>query len=222
MIEGRLESLGPDGVFVGWLRDADSAGPAVVRIELGSQMVAEATARAFRPDVMMAGHGHGHYGFAARLHVALPPGAMAFSLAVPARDFRQLGQPFGVPRLVAPESASVAALVHGERQWTVAEFAAAPGCLGLAAERAAMGTARFVDVTFQFALRRWPSEAEAQVYCAALDEDRLAPDAMLGELLASRERADLGPALASPWDPDFPYGLGGRAPSVAVGRRRRR
>jgi hypothetical protein len=93
-----------------------------------------------------------------------------------------------------------------------------PGCLDLAAQRAAMGTARFVDVTYRFVLLRWPSPAASQVFCLALDEERVSPEAFLLELLGGRERADLGDGLASPWEPAFPYMLGDAA-AVAPGRR---
>jgi hypothetical protein len=209
MIEGRLEAVQPDGVFVGWLLDSQAAAPAVVQIQHAGQVVAEAAARAFRRDVLAAGHGHGHYGFAARLRLALPPGPADFELVVPAREHRSAIR-LAVPRLAAPQPATMATLVKGEKTWTVGDLARVPGCLDLAAERDAMGTARFVDVTFQFVLRRWPSDAEAAVFRAALDEERLAPDAFLYELLQGRERADLGEELASPWEPEFPYAPGAR------------
>jgi hypothetical protein len=68
-----------------------------------------------------------------------------------------------------------------------------------------MGTPRFVDVSFQYVLRRWPLEEEAFVFVRAIDQADMTPDGFLAELLASRERADLGPGLPSPWDAHFPF-----------------
>jgi hypothetical protein len=208
MIEGGLEELQPSGVFVGWLRDTAAREPVVLHIRSRGQTVAATAARAFRPDLLAAGHGHGHYGFAARSRAALPPGAADFELFLPPGD-EVIHVLLTVPRLEPPRAASVGDLVRGETTWTVADLMQAPACLGLAAQHAAMGTARFVDVTYRFVLRRGPAPAEAQVFTVALDEERLSPDGFLLELLGGRERADLGDALASPWDPSFPYTLGG-------------
>jgi hypothetical protein len=166
--------------------------------------VAEAAALAFRPDLLAAGHGHGHYGFAARLRHALAPGATDFELFLPRRD-QSIRVRLAVPVLSPPHPAGVEQLVVDPPTWTVADLCRAPRCLHLAAERAAMGTRRFVDVTFQFALHRWPGDAEASVYIRALDEEGTGEADFLLELLTSRERADLAPALPSPWDPLFPF-----------------
>jgi hypothetical protein len=204
VIEGGLEALRADGEFVGWLRDTALDTPAVLHIRYFGQVVAVAAARGFRPDLLAAGHGHGHYGFMAKLGAALPPGPAAFELYLPLRD-QGMQLRLNVPRLAAPSPTPIAALVAGESTWSAPDLARVPGCLRLAAERARMGTPRFVDVTFRFALRRWPQPPESKVYCLALDEERLSPEAFLVELLESRERAGLGPALPSPWDPEFPY-----------------
>jgi hypothetical protein len=218
MIEGGLEELQPSGMFVGWLRDTAAREPVVLHVRSRGQMVAVAAAGAFRSDLLEAGHGHGHYGFAARSRAALPPGPAAFELFLPAHD-EIMPVRLTVPRLAPPQAAAVGDLVRGERTWTVADVMRAPACLGLAAQRASMGTARFVDVTYRFAVRRWPTPAEAQVYCLALDEERLSPEGLLLELLGGRERADLGEALASPWEPAFPYALGDVAEPAPVRRR---
>jgi hypothetical protein len=210
VIEGGLEALQADGVFVGWLRDTALDTPCVLHIRYIGQVVAIAAARGFRPDLLAAGHGHGHYGFMAKLVAALPPGPAAFELYLPVRD-QSMQLRLNVPRLAAPAPAPIAALVAGESIWKVADLARNPGCLGLAAERERMGTPRLVDVSFRFVLRRWPQQAESKVYCLALDEERLSPEAFLVELLEGRERGDLGAALPSPWDPEFPYAQPGAA-----------
>ncbi len=220
MIEGYLEALNPACVFVGWLRDRAGDTPAVVQIRHDGQVVAEAAARSFRADLLAAGHGHGHYGFAARLRGTLPPGPAGFELFVPRRDQGmrlRLTVPVGVPASLAP----VQDLVRGELTWKVGDLAGKPGCLDMAGQLRAMGTSRFVDATFQFVLQRWPSKAEAQVYRLALDEERLAPDGLLIELLGGRERADLGDGLASPWDPAFPFAQGGTSMPDSAFRRKK-
>jgi hypothetical protein len=204
VIEGTLESLAPEGVFTGWLRDSRDRAPARLEIRHLGRTVAQAAALAFRPDLLATGHGHGHYGFAARLIHAVAPGPADFELFLPSRD-QSIRVRLSVPELSPPHRARVEQLLVEPPAWAVADLCRAPHCLNLAAERAAMGTPRFVDVTFRFALNRWPVDEEASVYIRALDEDGAAETEFLLELLTSRERADLGAALPSPWDPLFPY-----------------
>jgi hypothetical protein len=110
-----------------------------------------------------------------------------------------------VPLLDPPAPVRVEALLRPEPAWTVDALSPALSCLDLPAQRAAMGTHRFVDAGFQFVLRRWPMDDEAAVFAQAIDEGGMSPEAFLSELLGSRERADLGPDLASPWDATFPF-----------------
>ena len=204
MIEGTLESLAPNGVFTGWLRDTQDSAPAKLEIRHRGRAVAQAAALAFRPELVATGHGHGHYGFAARLIHAVASGPADFELFLPRRD-QSIRVRLSVPELVPPLRARVEQLLVEPPTWTVADVCRAPHCLNLAAERAAMGTPRFVDVTFHFALNRWPADDEASVYVRALDAEGTGEADFLVELLTSRERADLDPALPSPWDPLFPY-----------------
>jgi hypothetical protein len=204
MIEGTVEELTSGGVFRGWLRDTRDPVPALVQIRLHGQVVAEALASAFRADLLRGGHGHGHYGFLARARTSLPPGPARFEIYLP-RHEQGIPVRLTVPAIPPPAALPVEALLRPEPAWTVAALAAALPCLDLPAQREAMGSARFVDVCFQFALRRWPLPDEAAVYVQAIDEGGTSPAAFLAELLASRERADLGEALASPWDATFPF-----------------
>jgi hypothetical protein len=204
MIEGTVETLDGEGVFHGWLRDTRDPIPALVQIRLNNEIVAEALASAFRPDLLRGGHGHGHYGFLARARVALPPGPALFALFLP-RHAQGIPVRLTVPKIPPPSRRAVESLLELEPAWSVPDLAAAVPSLNLKAQRAAMGTPRFVDACFQFALQRWPLDEEAAVYIQALDTRAATPDSVLGELLASRERADLGDALPSPWDAAFPF-----------------
>jgi hypothetical protein len=204
MIEGTVEAVSAAGVFRGWLRDTRDPVPALVQIRLEGNVVAESLAAAFRPDLLQGGHGHGHYGFLARAHVALPPGVARFEIYLP-RHGQGIPVRLEVPVIPAPAPMPVEALLQPEPAWSVRDLARALGCLDLPAQREAMGTARFVDVTFQFVLRRWPTNDEAAVFVQAIEARGMSPASFMAELLASRERADLGEALASPWDAAFPF-----------------
>lgn len=204
MIEGTVKSVDEAGMFRGWLRDTRDPVPALVQIRLGGAIVAEALAAAFRPDLLRGGHGHGHYGFLARARVAVPAGPARFELFLPRHD-QGIPVRLDVPSIPPAAALPVETLLRPEPAWTVPDLAAALGCLQLPRQRKLMGTPRFVDAGFQFALRRWPLDEEAAVYIRALDDGTTRPEAFLAELLASRERADLGDALPSPWDAMFPF-----------------
>jgi hypothetical protein len=167
-------------------------------------VVAETVADAFRPDLLRQGHGHGHYGFRARLRRDIPAGPVDAMLFLPEKR-SGIRVRLAVPPLQPRAVARVEALLREEAGWTAAHLLAHPDCLALDASLAAMGTARFLDAVFRFALHRWPEAAEAAVYGQALESHDVSPQALLVELLSSRERSELPDALVSPWHPEFPF-----------------
>jgi hypothetical protein len=204
MIEGHIESLSPDGRVHGWVRDTGSLAPCHVQVLHCGEVVAEAMAAHFRPDLLRAGHGHGHHGFAARLRRPLPPGPCGVALHLP-RYGRTAPMGLHVPTLDSPAAATVESLLAVQPSWTVADLLAFPACLDAAGNLSRMGTPRFVDAMYRFVLGRWPSRAEARLHTDNLDRVRLTPQDFLIDLLRSGERADIGPDLLSPFDPIFPF-----------------
>jgi hypothetical protein len=204
MIEGTVEAILPDRHVLGWLRDTDQPEPSHVQLRIGKQVVAETVADAFRPDLLRQGHGHGHYGFRARLRRDIPAGPVDAMLFLPEKR-SGIRVRLAVPPLQPRAVARVEALLREEAGWTAAHLLAHPDCLALDASLAAMGTARFLDAVFRFALHRWPEAAEAAVYGQALESHDVSPQALLVELLSSRERSELPDALVSPWHPEFPF-----------------
>jgi hypothetical protein len=178
--------------------------PCHVQVRRGAGVVAEAIAQDFRRDLLLSNHGHGHYGFQARLRQTLPTGPSMLVLHLPALG---LGVPMAivVPDLRPPKRASVEALLRTPSGWTVSDLLARPTCLDMQGSHSALGTPRFVDAVFRFVLRRWPSPAEARLHAANLQANRVAPQALLVELLTGRERADMEGELLSPYDPEFPF-----------------
>jgi hypothetical protein len=204
MIEGHIESLSPDGIVHGWLRDTGYVAPSHIQVLHGDRLVAEAMASVFRPDLLRAGHGHGHYGFAARLRYPLPPGPCGVALHLP-RHGSSAPMALHVPPLAPPQPVTVERLLAPEPGWTVADLLAAPACLDADANFRRMGAPRFVDALYRFVFDRWPSKAEARLHTDNLLRCRLTPQDLLVDLLASGERADLGPDLISPFDPLYPF-----------------
>ena len=190
--------------MLGWLRHSAWRTPSQVQVMHRDRIVAEAVARDFRRDLLLGGHGHGHYGFWARLRVALPPGPCRVVLHLPLAG---LDAPMGVrvPQLDPARAATVERLLHVAERWTTADLLRRPDCLDMEARHAAQGSARFTDSVFRFVLDRWPSPAEARSHIASLEAGRVGPQALLEELLTSGERADMAPELASPYDPEFPF-----------------
>ena len=188
----------------GWLRDSASPSACHVQVLHGGQLAAETIARDFRPDLLRSGHGHGHYGFRARLRKTLGQGRCHLVLHLPHTGLSASMAVDVPPREpVAPQT--VEALLSVPPGWTGADLLARPDCLDLAGSLAAMGGARFVDGLFRFVLQRWPSPAEARLHAAALQLGRVTPHGLLVELLTCRERADMASGLASPFDPEFPF-----------------
>jgi len=206
MIEGHIESLAPDGVVHGWVRDTGSHAPCHVQVLHGGQMVAEAMAAQFRADLLRTGPGHGHYGFAAHLLRRLPPGPCSVALHLP-RYGRTAPMALLVPLLENRAPVQVETLLMIGPSWTPADVLGRPSCLDPAGNHLRMGTARFVDAAYRFVLGRWPSKAEAQFQADSLDRGRLSPEDILVELLRSGERADIDTVLPSPFDPAFPFTL---------------
>jgi hypothetical protein len=204
MIEGHIESLTPNGMVHGWVRDTGSAAPCHVQMLHGGVPVAEAMASVFRPDLLRAGHGHGHYGFRARLRAPLPPGACSVALHLP-RYGRSAPMALTVPPLDAQRPVTVEELMAAEPTWTVADLLAFPACLQTEANFGHMGAPRFVDSMYRFVLGRWPSAAELRLHADNLVRRRVTPQDFMVEMLGSGERADLGPHLPSPFDPLFPF-----------------
>jgi hypothetical protein len=204
MIEGHIESLSPDGIVRGWLRDTGCAAPCHIQVLHGGTLLAEAMASVFRPDLLRAGHGHGHYGFAARLRLPLPQGPCSVALHLP-RQKSSAPMALHVPPLDPPQKVTVEALLAPEPSWSVADLLTVPSCLDGEANFRRMGAHRFVDALYRFVFDRWPSKAEARLHTDNLGRRRLTPQDLLVDMLKSGERADLGPALISPFDPLYPF-----------------
>jgi hypothetical protein len=204
MIEGHIETLTPDGIVHGWVRDTLSPSPCHVQVRYRGQIIAEAMAAIFRADLLQGGHGHGHYGFQARLRHALPPGPSELVLHLP-RHGSFAPMAILVPKLNDVQPVAVEALLASHPSWTVDHLLASPGCLDAAGNHRRVGSARFVDAAYRFVLARWPTRSEAGLHVNNLDRSRIGPQDLVLDLLRSRERADLGPLLPSPFDPAFPF-----------------
>jgi len=204
MIEGHIESLSSDATLYGWVRDTGAFTPCHVQVLYAGAVVAEAIATEFRADLLRAGHGHGHYGFAARLRCILPPGPCSLALHLPAHA-RTAPMALIVPHLTPPPPVPVETLLATPKTWTLADLLAAPACLDPAGNFGRMGAPRFVDGMYRFVLGRWPSKAEVRLHTQNLDRGRVTPEEFLADMLISRERADLPAELPSPFDPAFPF-----------------
>ncbi len=191
-------------MVAGWVRDASRPGACRVQVTLGGHVLAEAIADRFRPDLLRAGRGHGHYGFAARLRRPLPRGVATLTMHLPDRGV-EAPMAVEVPELDPPARATVEALLEVPPGWTTDDLLAHPACLDMAGNAARLGPARFVDAVFRFVLARWPSAAEARMNIDSLAVGRISPEALLLDVLRSRERADMDTRLPSPFAADFPF-----------------
>lgn len=215
LIQGQIDHLTPAGIVTGWVRDARSQLACLVQIRLAGAVLAEAVADLFRPDLLRAGQGHGHYGFRAQLRQALPPGPCRVELHLPETG-TTAPMPLRVPPPLPAGPVRVEALLARPDGWSTQDLLDHPACLDMAASHAALGTPRFVDAVFRFVFARWPIAAEARMNTESLAAGRITPAGLLAECLSSRERAGMPPGLPHPFAADFafltPSSPQGRAP----------
>jgi hypothetical protein len=77
MLRGAIDALSPDGV-VGWVYGRDLQKPPKIRALLERQVVGEAVADLYRPDLEKVGFGDGRCGFEIRFSRRLEPAEIAF------------------------------------------------------------------------------------------------------------------------------------------------
>ncbi len=212
LIQGEIDRLTPGGIIQGWVRHTQFAAACHVQVTYAGALVAEATARLFRRDVLAAGTSHGHHGFDARLLRPLPQGNLIVLLCLPEHDATAPMQ-VDVPPLDPPVRQRVEDMLRHPPGWTAADVGAHPECLGLDSNFAQLGPARYTDAVFRFVFSRWPSKAESRMNAASLAAGRITPTQLLLECLASRERADMRQELPGPFDPAFPFHLTAPSPT---------
>ena len=206
MIAGAVEQIGADGVVAGWVQDSEDPAPAILELRRQGHRLARARASEFRAVLLASGRGHGHFGFHARLLHTLPPGPCEIEFFLP-RHGRSARVQVVLPELDLSGERSVEQLLAAPPGWREEDVAAHPAALGLSRHRAALGTARFVDRLYRFALGRWPAHAEGAADVAALEAGRLTSEDLLRSLLAARRHENCTARLPSPFDPEYPFPL---------------
>ncbi len=181
-----------------------------MQVQVQGETLAEAMASLFRPDLLRAGQGHGHFGFAARLRRVLPPGPSWLALHLPDHG-ETLPAAIQVPPHQMRGPAQVEWLLDEPPSWSVDDLLAAPGCLDWEAHLARLGPARFVDALFRFVLGRWAYKAEMRLHTDNLARRRVSAEDLLTDLLRSPERAESAARLPSPFDPSFSFAALDRA-----------
>ncbi len=207
LIHGNIDIVSESGTVEGWAIDGNTRDPCYVQIRAENQVVGEDIADKFRPDLLEARLGHGHYAFYARIS-RLDAGNY------PLRLFNgRTGAPIGyhgdqvhhVPRYVKPPIKIVDELLQRRICWEDKDIIAAPSCLQLDRNYLHFGPERFVDRVFRFALGRWADPAAITDYCKLLAEQRMTPTEHFLAVLGSSERQAQTRRLSRPDDPDFPF-----------------
>jgi hypothetical protein len=200
--------------ITGWAVGDRLDRPCRLRLEVAGQVVGHAIARRFRRDLLDAGIGHGHHGFAARLVAALPPGAAR--VRVFDADGGEIGAGTGgSPITIVPAAPavplSVEELLEQVDHWLPEDVARHASVLRLAANMAAMGVSRFVDVSCDYVLGRWAEAAmqdtTIQDGAQALACGTLSAEDFVRALLRSDARRAVHVPLATPYEPRFPYDI---------------
>ena len=205
MIEGHIETLTPDGIVHGWVRDTGSLVPCHIQVLQAGEVVAEALAAQFRPELLRTGHGHGHYGFRARLQKKPAAGTVHRGAAFAASWAHSADGAYWSPGLTRQHQSTWRhcwPTRRAGRSMTCLRHPAAwrPSKTAGAWARPASSTPPIVSCSI--AGRARPSKL---LHTRNLDHGRLGPQDLLLDLLGSRERAELGTALPSPFDAVFPF-----------------
>ena len=204
MASARIDGVTTDGLVNGWAVGPHPRLPCQVGVVLEETLVGRAEARHFRADVLAAGIGHGHYGFAARLPASI--GAGSYNLHLIDQEGAVLAEAaVEVPPRAPPARLSVEALLSAGPRWTEQALLERLDCLELARHRALMGDRRFVDAGFRYVLDRPVDTLSETYYLAALERGAVSPDSFLAGLLRSPDRKAMTTPLASPYEAKFPY-----------------
>lgn len=200
----RIDGVNAEGLVNGWAVGPHPRLPCQVGVVLDEALVGRAEARQFRADVLAAGVGHGHYGFAARLPASVLAGPYSLRLVDP--DGAVLAEAaVEVPPRAPPTPLSVEALLSAGPRWSEQALLDRLDCLELARHRALMGDRRFVDAGFRYVLDRPVDALSETYYLAALERGAVSPDSFLAGLLRSPDRKAITTPLASPYEATFPY-----------------
>ena len=200
----RIDGVTAEGCINGWAVGPHPRLPCQVGVVLNEALVGRAEARQFRADVLAAGIGHGHYGFAARLPASVEAGTHSLRLIDPDRTLLAEAV-LDVPPRAPPARLSVEALLSAGPRWSEQALLERLDCLELARHRALMGDRRFVDAGFRYVLDRPVDALSETYYLAALERGAVTPDSFLAGLLRSPDRKAVTTPLASPYEAKFPW-----------------
>jgi len=215
--EAWIDQVSQTGLVQGWAREIDQVRPLRLQLWLDGEEVGGATAACFRSDLLLAGIGHGHYGYRCQLRpgVALQ-GKLQLREPGSSRVLAEMPLVAGDRGVAAWDSAqTVDSLLSSLVRWSMADVGNAIGALELEAHLSRWGSRRFIAMVGKFLLDRWPEATDYGQFQHDLDQGAISADACFGAVLDSTERRNNGLAPVSPYDGRFPFGLCGARGAAA-------
>jgi len=209
--EAHIDHIDPAGILRGWARDPAGREPAVIEIWLNGALVSRAIAGRFRQDLLLAGIGHGHYGFTSRFPARSAAPQSVIELRHAGQKAVLLEHRLATHAVPAnPPIQTVESLVAVSSGWSISDIIAHLEVLELERNLAARGGAWLVAMIFKFLLARWPTPQELSRLSADLGQHRLSANECFIAVVNSEERQGLNAPLPGPHDAGFPFKLGRR------------
>jgi hypothetical protein len=200
-----IENISAERMMTGWIMVHGRQTPVTAIIRCNGELVAKARATLFRRDLLAAGCGHGHYGFAVPVMRSLPAGPQVFEItdAETAEEFHNSPLLLAVPAAGSLTPRPVDALLSSRATWADADIREYPASLRLQDNFKRLGARRFIDVVCRFLLNRWPTETEFTAVSTGLESGTSKPDAFFLNLLERTAQPQATRSLPSPYDPLF-------------------
>jgi hypothetical protein len=207
VIDARIDLVSPAGVVEGWARCENRFEPVEVTLWLGARQVGEATASAFRRDLLAAGIGHGHYAYRCKLCLdEVSHGVL---------ELREAGGDTAVasytiePGTLTPnrrlKRGTIESLLVAPARWLMADVEAHTEALDLEDNLMELGPKRYIAMVYRFLLGRWPGAHEYDFYLPDLRRDLISATDIFRTIFDSAERKNAGMDPLSPFDPGYPF-----------------
>ena len=203
--EAYIEALDEAGAIKGWARSFQDPAPLWLEAWFEGERLGAGLAASFRHDLLLAGIGHGHYGF--QFHISGLGGRQGVLRLRVACSDAILAEKQVRARGESSAARTVESLLDPTAGWSLAQVTAHCETLDLAQNLAAQGGRRFVAGVHRFLLGRWPRDDEYGEFHREFRLGRLTAGDYFILIAGSAEAKNRRVSLVSPHHPEFPFTL---------------
>jgi hypothetical protein len=202
-----VDNLSPSGLAEGWACGADENQPLGLEFWLENERIGAAKADLFRPDLLAAGIGHGHYGYRCQLkpkshrHGRLEIREIGTQTVLSVQEIEP-GRALEINRRATKP---VEHLLARSASWTMADFAGAVAALDAEKILNDLGPHRFIAYVYRFLLDRFPYAHEYAHYLPHMRRNIINARDVVQIVLGSDEHKSKHIIPAAPFDPRYPF-----------------